>query len=63
MRKGKSGIDHGLRQKSAVVGRGGFRYCVETRMPEISRFLGIVVSMYFDDHNPPHFHIRFSPLV
>ena len=25
-------------------------------MPEISRFFGIVVRMYFDDHNPPHYH-------
>ena len=25
-------------------------------MPEICRFLGIVISMYFDEHNPPHFH-------
>ncbi|GMO57400.1 MAG: DUF4160 domain-containing protein [Treponemataceae bacterium] len=29
-------------------------------MPELSRFLGIVVTMYFDDHNPPHFHVRYS---
>jgi hypothetical protein len=27
-------------------------------MPEISRFLGIVITMYFNDHNPPHFHVR-----
>jgi hypothetical protein len=26
-------------------------------MPEISRFFGIVVKMFFDDHNPPHFHM------
>lgn len=25
-------------------------------MPEISRFLGIVIRMYFLDHAPPHFH-------
>ena len=25
-------------------------------MPEISRFLGIVIRMYFLDHDPPHFH-------
>jgi len=25
-------------------------------VPEISRFFGIVIRMYFDDHNPPHFH-------
>jgi hypothetical protein len=29
-------------------------------MPEICRFLGIVISMYFDKHNPPHFHIRYN---
>lgn len=29
-------------------------------MPEICRFLGIVVSMYFDEHNPPHFHVRYN---
>lgn len=29
-------------------------------MPEISRFLGIVISMYFDEHNPPHFHIQYN---
>jgi hypothetical protein len=27
-------------------------------VPEISRFLGIVVSMYYDEHAPPHFHAR-----
>ena len=26
-------------------------------MPEISRFFGIVIKMFFDDHPPPHFHI------
>ena len=25
-------------------------------MPTISRFLGLVITMYFDDHDPPHFH-------
>lgn len=29
-------------------------------MPEISRFLGIVVQMYFEDHLPPHFHARYG---
>jgi hypothetical protein len=29
-------------------------------MPEICRFLGIVISMYFDEHNPPHFHIQYN---
>jgi hypothetical protein len=32
-------------------------------MPEISRFLGIVIRMYFRDHAPPHFHARYGPQV
>ena len=29
-------------------------------MPEISRFYGIVIMMFADDHNPPHFHVRYG---
>ena len=29
-------------------------------MPEISRFEGIVITMFFNDHNPPHFHAEYS---
>ena len=29
-------------------------------MPEISNFYGIVITMYFPDHNPPHFHVRYN---
>ena len=29
-------------------------------MPEICRFLGIVISMYFNEHNPPHFHVAYN---
>ena len=29
-------------------------------MPEISRFLGIVIGMYYSDHNPPHFHAYYG---
>jgi len=29
-------------------------------MPEICRFLGIIITMYFDEHNPPHFHIKYN---
>lgn len=29
-------------------------------MPEISRFLGIVIFMNFKDHNPPHFHAMYG---
>ncbi len=26
-------------------------------MPEISRFFGIIIRMYYDEHNPPHFQL------
>ncbi len=29
-------------------------------MPEISRFLGIVIGMFHRDHNPPHFHAYYG---
>ena len=29
-------------------------------MPELSRFLGISIAMYFKDHNPPHFHAIYN---
>lgn len=29
-------------------------------MPEISRFYGIVIAIFYDDHNPPHFHVRYG---
>jgi hypothetical protein len=32
-------------------------------MPEISRFLGIVISMFFSEHNPPHFHAEYNGLI
>lgn len=29
-----------------------------SRVPTISRFFGIAITMYFDDHGFPHFHAR-----
>jgi len=29
-------------------------------MPEISRFLGISITMYFNDYMPPHFHAEYN---
>jgi hypothetical protein len=29
-------------------------------MPEISRFLGIVITMFYRDHGPPHFHASYG---
>jgi hypothetical protein len=32
-------------------------------VPDISRFFGIVIKMFFDDHNPPHFHAEYAGSV
>lgn len=29
-------------------------------MPEISRFLGIIIAMFYRDHAPPHFHAIYG---
>lgn len=29
-------------------------------MPQISRFYGIIIYLYFIDHNPPHFHAWYG---
>ena len=29
-------------------------------MPEISRFYGIIIRMFYDDHSPPHFHAVYG---
>lgn len=29
-------------------------------MPEVSRFYGIVIKMFYNDHAPPHFHAEYG---
>jgi hypothetical protein len=29
-------------------------------MPEISRFYGVIIYMFFNDHNPPHFKVKYG---
>jgi len=29
-------------------------------MPEICRFFGVVIRMFYDDHTPPHFHVEYN---
>jgi hypothetical protein len=29
-------------------------------MPEICRFYGIIIALFFGDHYPPHFHARYG---
>lgn len=32
----------------------------QVEVPRLSSFYGIVITMYVDDHPPPHFHARYS---
>ena len=46
-------------------GRSGGRFSVrggahDYAVPRISFFYGIVVTMYFYDHDPPHFHAEYA---
>ena len=49
---------------SAVLGEAGdcalSALCVNSIVPEISRFLGIIIAMYYRDHTPPHFHAKYG---
>jgi len=29
-------------------------------MPYVSMFFGIIIRMFHDDHNPPHFHAQYQ---
>jgi hypothetical protein len=29
-------------------------------MPELSRFFGIIISMFYREHGPPHFHATYG---
>lgn len=32
-------------------------------MPEIARFYGIIIKLFFGDHPPPHFHAVYGEFV
>ncbi len=36
-------------------------YPVVAKISETSRFYGIVIAMFYDEHEPPHFHARYGP--
>ena len=33
---------------------------VSIAMPELTRFFGIIIAMYYNDHSPPHFHAKYG---
>jgi hypothetical protein len=37
-----------------------WRRSISCSMPEVSRFYGIVITIYTNDHPPPHFHARYA---
>ena len=38
----------------------GPRHHREIQVPELSRFFGIIIAMYYNDHSPPHFHAKYG---
>ena len=50
-----------LRISAPLIGALGVRK-ENHEMPEISRFLGIVIAMFYNDHAPPHFHAMYGEL-
>src|SRR5438477_3480231 len=44
----------------ANVWRKCFRLCTNRRMPEICRFYGIIIQIYYGDHPPAHFHALYG---
>jgi phosphomannomutase len=43
-----------------LFGCSEFSRCYDLGVPEISRFFGIVIAMFHDEHPPPHFHARYG---
>ena len=65
------GADPALAE-SAMVGQvkgrsprrpSGMPVATSRAMPEISRFFGIVIGMYYQEHGLPHFHARAAALM
>ena len=53
-----------MRLRAAVRNAAALRFAAAARynssVPELSRFLGIVIRMHFRDHLPPHFHAEYG---
>lgn len=32
-------------------------------MPEICRFYGIIIALFYNEHNPPHFHVKYGEFI
>ena len=58
--EGKSFSGHRFSEATDSVEDKYNKNCYNTNMPTISRFYGILIQMYYDDHNPPHFHAIYN---
>ena len=69
----KDGVDAWLDKEKLLPGQIGnwrsarrcarylaYNFVKDLPMPEISRFFGIIIRMYFNDHVPPHFHADYG---
>lgn len=36
------------------------KYIFEILVPEISRFIGLIIRMYYDDHLTEHIHVKYA---
>jgi hypothetical protein len=56
------GPSHGGMDRLALRANPGSRGIISLRvaMPEISRFFGIVIRMFYNDHTPAHFHATYG---
>jgi hypothetical protein len=43
-----------------LIELGQIKLVLESIMPEITRFYGIVIKIFFGDHPPPHFHAIYG---
>ena len=64
-RVSKSGVDVNCPLFLFDVGKylylcGKIQIKQKNDMPVISSFLGIIITMYFNEHNPPHFHAKYN---
>jgi hypothetical protein len=49
-----------IRHRVSVSGCAATPFSLDLNMPEISRFLGIVIAMFYREHTPPHFHAKYG---
>jgi hypothetical protein len=57
---GRPTRESGIEPENRAADDRAISWCTIPWVPEISRFFGIVVFMNYNDHPPPHFHVRYA---